>query len=227
MSAFKAWLSQLQFGYVGEILMVVLASLLCITFHECSHGFVAYKLGDPTAKRQGRLSLNPLKHIDVFGLVMMAVFKFGWAKPVPVDMRYFKKPKTGMAIVALAGPISNILLAYIALVIRAIVIFFLYGTTVGSILISFLEYVALLSIGLAIFNIIPIPPLDGSKVLNAVLPNRIYYKLMRYEQIGMILLLIIMYLGVLDTPLFTARTFVTNLLSRLAWFPYSILSSIF
>ncbi len=227
MSAFKAWLSQLQFGYVGEILMVVLASLLCITFHECSHGFVAYKLGDPTAKRQGRLSLNPLKHIDVFGLVMMAVFKFGWAKPVPVDMRYFKKPKTGMAIVALAGPISNILLAYIALIIRAIVIFFLYGTTVGSILISFLEYVALLSIGLAIFNIIPIPPLDGSKVLNAVLPNRIYYKLMRYEQIGMILLLIIMYLGVLDTPLFTARTFVTNLLSRLAWFPYSILSSIF
>ena len=227
MSAFKAWLGQLQFGYVGEVLIVVLASLLCITFHECSHGYVAYKLGDPTAKRQGRLSLNPLKHIDIFGLVMMAVFKFGWAKPVPVDMRYFKNPKSGMAFVALAGPISNILLAYIALVFRAIVIFFLYGTTVGSLIITFLEYVALLSIGLAIFNIIPIPPLDGSKVLNAVLPNKIYYKIMRFEHIGMFLLLAVMYLGILDVPLFAARTFMTNLLSRLAWFPYTVLNSIF
>ena len=227
MSAFKAWLSQLQFGYVGEVLIVVLASLLCITFHECSHGFAAYKLGDPTAKRQGRLSLNPVKHVDIFGLVMMAVFKFGWAKPVPVDMRYFKSPKSGMAIVALAGPLSNILLAYIALVIRAVVIFFLYGTNVGSIILSFLEYVALLSIGLAIFNIIPIPPLDGSKVLNALLPNRIYYKIMRYEHFGMLLLLAVMYFGLIDAPLFAVRTFVTNILSRLAWFPYTILSSIF
>ncbi|MBE6991018.1 MAG: site-2 protease family protein [Ruminococcaceae bacterium] len=227
MSAFKAWLSQLQFGYVGEIAIVVLASLLCITFHECSHGFVAYKLGDPTAKRQGRLSLNPLKHIDVFGLIMMAVFKFGWAKPVPVDMRYFKNPKTGMAFVALAGPVSNLLLAYIALLFRAVVIFFFYGTAVGSIIITFLEYVALLSIGLAIFNIIPIPPLDGSKVLNAVLPNRVYYKVMRFEHLGMIVLLAIMYLGILDVPLFAARTFVTNILSRLAWFPFTVLNSIF
>lgn len=227
MSAFSEWLAQLQFGYVGEILIVVLASLLCITFHECSHGFVAYKLGDPTAKRQGRLSLNPIKHIDIFGLIMMAVFKFGWAKPVPVDMRYFRNPKTGMALVAIAGPLSNILLAYVALLIRAIVIFFLYGTAAGSIIITFLEYVALLSIGLAIFNIIPIPPLDGSKVLNAVLPNKIYYKVMQYERIGMLLLLAVMYLGVLDVPLFAARTFVTDLLSGLAWFPYTFLSSIF
>lgn len=227
MSAFSEWLAQLQFGYVGEILIVVLASLLCITFHECSHGFVAYKLGDPTAKRQGRLSLNPIKHIDIFGLIMMAVFKFGWAKPVPVDMRYFRNPKTGMALVAIAGPLSNILLAYVALLVRAIVIFFLYGTAAGSIIITFLEYVALLSIGLAIFNIIPIPPLDGSKVLNAVLPNKIYYKVMQYERIGMLLLLAVMYLGVLDVPLFAARTFVTDLLSGLAWFPYTFLSSIF
>ena len=227
MSAFREWLGQLQFGYVGEILIVVLASLLCITFHECSHGYVAYKLGDPTAKRQGRLSLNPIKHIDIFGLVMMAVFKFGWAKPVPVDMRYFKNPKSGMALVAMAGPLSNILLAYIALLIRAIVIFFIYGTVAGDIIITFLEYVALLSIGLAIFNIIPIPPLDGSKVLNAVLPTNIYYKILRYEHIGMILLLAVMYLGVLDVPLFAARTFVTKLLSKLAWFPYTVLNSIF
>ncbi len=227
MSAFKAWLGQLQFDYVGEVLLVVLASLLCITFHECAHGLAAYGLGDTTAKRQGRLSLNPLKHIDIFGLIMMAVFKFGWAKPVPVDMRSFKNPKRDMAIVALAGPAANILLAYVALLVRAVVIFFLYGTTAGNIIISFLEYMALLSIGLAVFNIIPIPPLDGSRILNAFLPNRIYYKLMRYEHICMIALLVIMYIGVLDTPLYAARTFVTGILSRLAWFPYTLLDKIF
>lgn len=227
MNALRQWLSQLQFGYVGETLIVVAASLLCITFHERSHGFVAWKLGDPTAKSQGRLSLNPLKHIDIFGLIMMAAFKFGWAKPVPVDMRYFKNPKTGMAITALAGPISNIILAWAALVIRAVVIFFAYGTTVGQIAITFLEYTAILSVGLAVFNVIPIPPLDGSKVLFSLLPDNKYYKLMRYERYGMIILMVVLYLGLIDTPLYTARTAVLDLLSQLAWFPYQLLNKIF
>ena len=123
MDAFRAWLGQLQFDGVWQTVVLVAASLLCITFHETCHGWVAYKLGDPTAKRMGRLTLNPLKHADVAGLLMMALFRFGWAKPVPVNMRNFKNPKQGMALTALAGPVSNVLLAYIAVVIPQFPVF--------------------------------------------------------------------------------------------------------
>ena len=109
MDGFVAWLKQLQFDGVWQTAVLVAASLLCITFHETCHGLVAYWLGDPTAKRAGRLTLNPLRHIDIGGLLMMALFRFGWAKPVPVDMRYFKHPKRDMALTAAAGPLSNIL----------------------------------------------------------------------------------------------------------------------
>ena len=103
MDAFRAWLAQLQFDGVWQTAVLVAASLLCITFHETCHGLAAYRLGDNTAKRMGRLSLNPLKHVDLMGLIMMALFRFGWAKPVPVDMRNFKNPKAGIALTALAG----------------------------------------------------------------------------------------------------------------------------
>ena len=119
MDGFVAWLKQLQFDGVWQTAVLVAASLLCITFHEVSHGWVAYRLGDPTAKDAGRLTLNPLKHIDMMGLLMMVVFKFGWAKPVPVNMMRFRNPKRGMALTALAGPVSNVLLALVFL--------FLYG----------------------------------------------------------------------------------------------------
>ena len=125
MDAFRAWLGQLQFDGVWQTVVLVAASLLCITFHETCHGWVAYKLGDPTAKRMGRLTLNPLKHVDLAGLIMMALFRFGWAKPVPVDMRNFKNPKQGMALTALAGPVSNVVLAYVAVVILNFLFFWL------------------------------------------------------------------------------------------------------
>ena len=102
-----------DFTYILSILLSMVPSLLCITFHELSHGFVAYKLGDDTAKRAGRLTLNPIRHIDPMGLLMMAVFHFGWAKPVPINMYRFKDPKKGMAITALAGPVSNLILAFV------------------------------------------------------------------------------------------------------------------
>ena len=105
MDGFVAWLKQLQFDGVWQTAVLVAASLLCITFHETCHGLVAYWLGDPTAKRAGRLTLNPLRHVDIGGLLMMALFRFGWAKPVPVDMRYFKHPKRDMALTAAAGPL--------------------------------------------------------------------------------------------------------------------------
>ena len=120
MDGFVAWLKQLQFDGVWQTAVLVAASLLCITFHETCHGLVAYWLGDPTAKRAGRLTLNPLRHIDIGGLLMMALFRFGWAKPVPVDMRNFKHPKRDMALTAAAGPVSNVLLAYLAVLLRAL-----------------------------------------------------------------------------------------------------------
>ena len=141
MSAFRAWLAQLQFDGVWQTAVLVAASLLCITFHETCHGFVAYRLGDDTAKRAGRLTLNPLKHVDLPGLVMMAIFRFGWAKPVPVDMRKFRHPKRDMALTALAGPVSNVLLAYVAAVLLGFVVFLTdrFGSSVVfTVLVQFL-----------------------------------------------------------------------------------------
>ena len=188
MDAFRAWLAQLQFDGVWQTAVLVAASLLCITFHETCHGLAAYRLGDNTAKRMGRLSLNPLKHVDLMGLIMMALFRFGWAKPVPVDMRNFKNPKAGMALTALAGPVSNVVLAYAAVVLCNFVMFLadrLGSTWLLLALAQFFVYVEIISAGLAVFNVFPIPPLDGSKVLFALLSDRAYDRLMRYEKYGM------------------------------------------
>ncbi|HCE62965.1 MAG TPA: site-2 protease family protein, partial [Clostridiales bacterium] len=199
MDAFRAWLAQLQFDGVWQTAVLVAASLLCITFHETCHGLAAYKLGDNTAKRMGRLSLNPLKHVDLMGLIMMALFRFGWAKPVPVDMRNFKNPKAGMALTALAGPVSNVVLAYAAVVLCNFVIFLadrLGSTWLLLALAQFFVYVEIISAGLAVFNVFPIPPLDGSKVLFALLSDRAYDRLMRYEKYGMLVLFVLVWLGV-------------------------------
>lgn len=202
MHGFTAWLHQLQFGWLSDMLLIVLASLLCITIHETCHGLAAYRLGDPTAKLAGRLTLNPLRHIDILGLLMMAVARFGWAKPVPINMNNFKNPKRDMALTALAGPISN---------------------SLGQWLITFTEYVAVLSAGLAVFNLIPISPLDGSKVLFAVLPSQSYANLMRYERYGMLLLMVVLLAGWLDGPLYYLRTGLLNLLQPLALWPAELL----
>ena len=202
MDKFITWVQQLDFDSVIQTALIVCASLLCITFHETCHGYAAYLLGDPTAKRAGRLTLNPLRHIDLVGLVMMAVVHFGWAKPVPVDMRYFKKPKQGMALTALAGPVSNFVLALLALLCARLV-YHQYGA-LWDFIFDLLLTTAYLSVGLGLFNLIPISPLDGSKVLFAFLPDSAYEKLMRYEKYGMIALLILVWLGVGDNVLSTA-----------------------
>lgn len=200
MEKFQAWVQQLDFTQLWEMLIVVAASLLCITFHETCHGLAAYWMGDPTAKKQGRLSLNPLRHIDIMGLVMMAVCHFGWAKPVPVDMRNFRRPKAGMALTALAGPVSNVLLALVFLFLYGLLYRALYSV---QFLLEMIWLTAYISLALAIFNIIPVSPLDGSKVLFALLPDAAYAKLMRYERYGMILLLVLVATGVLGKPLTT------------------------
>ena len=191
---------QFNWNALLDTALRVLSVLICLTVHETSHGLAAYALGDPTAKRMKRLSFNPLHHIDWLGLASMMICGFGWAKPVPVDMRHFKKPRLGMAITALAGPISNFLLAF-ALIFGASL---LYDSVLSSQLttfsafrfelLSFLCSTAILSIGLGLFNLVPIPPLDGSKVLFSVIPERAYYTLMRFERYGMLVLMLIIWL---------------------------------
>ena len=230
MDAFRAWLAQLQFDGVWQTAVLVAASLLCITFHETCHGFAAYKLGDNTAKRMGRLSLNPLKHVDLMGLIMMALFRFGWAKPVPVDMRNFKNPKAGMALTALAGPVSNVVLAYAAVVLCNFVIFLadrLGNTWLLLALAQFFVYVEIISAGLAVFNVFPIPPLDGSKVLFALLSDQAYDRLMRYEKYGMGLLMVLLVTGVIDRPLGAMRDWLLTWLNSLGAWGYTLPSAIF
>lgn len=186
----------LDFVSMGDAVLRVLSVFICLVIHETSHGFAAYKLGDPTAKQMHRLSLNPLRHIDWFGLAMMFVMGFGWAKPVPVDMRYFKKPKQGMAVTALAGPVSNFILAIVLLFISKAIYLYTDYTPMWNIVYKFLLSTAVLSIGLGLFNLLPIPPLDGSKILAVLLPNHTYLQLMQYERYGMILLIVLVLSGV-------------------------------
>ena len=229
MHSISNWLTQLDFGFIWDYVVIVAASMLCIKFHEVSHGVVALKLGDPTAKNAGRLTFNPVKHIDIWGLLMMAIFKFGWAKPVPIDMRNFKHPVRDMAITAAAGPISNLVLAFLALCIRAGALYVNQktGGAISDFVVTFFQYVAVLSVGLAVFNVIPIPPLDGSKVLNALLPQQVYYKILRYERYGFLVMMLVLYTGILDTPLMVCRSGILLGLSKISAFPYYLLRHIF
>ena len=200
-----------------QIVMNILPSLLCITLHELSHGYVACRLGDTTAKDAGRLTLNPIKHIDIMGLLMMVVFRFGWAKPVPVNMYRFKNPKKGMALTALAGPACNFLLAGVFLFLYGLLFYPLHtGGTVAETVLQLIYTTAYLSLSLAVFNLIPIPPLDGSKVLFSLIPDENYFKLMRYERYGMILLLVLVSTKVLGGPLSAATSWLFDKLFVLA-----------
>lgn len=187
-------------GLLG-LLINAAAALICITFHELSHGLAAYRLGDPTAKNAGRLTLNPVKHLDVIGLIMLLIVKVGWAKPVPVDMRHFRHPKRGMALTAMAGPISNFIMALLATAVCSLIYHAVPITGVSLCVLCFFANLALLSVGFGVFNLIPVSPLDGSKVLFALLPDRIYYKILRYERYIMLVLILLVLFGVFDRPL--------------------------
>ena len=208
---------------MGTMILRIAAILLCLVVHEVCHGLAAYKLGDPTAKMNHRLSLNPLHHLDVFGLLMMVTVGFGWAKPVPVDPRYFKKPKQGMAITSLAGPFSNFVLAYLAAIganaLAAVMT--LRGETAGVFLaFQFCYLLVLLNIGLGVFNLTPSPPLDGSKVVAMFLPDRLYIRWMQLERYGMIILMAILWFGWFDGFLDGARTVLTNFMFTYSEFAF-------
>ena len=192
------------------------ATLLAISAHEFAHGLVSYWLGDPTPKRDGRLSLNPLHHLDLVGTICMLVFRFGWAKPVKVNPQYYKNPKQGMALTALAGPVMNLILAFLFLGIFVGLFHVTEGSTEGILgyLMLLAQYTAIMNIGLGVFNLIPIPPLDGSKVLGIFLPQRTYFQLMRYERYGGLLMIVLLYTGVLSRPLGILRDGLLELMLR-------------
>ena len=210
-----------QMNWIGllGLLISAAAALVCITFHELSHGYVAYRLGDPTAKRMGRLSMNPLKHLDPFGFLMMIFVGVGWAKPVPVDMRYFKHPKQGMAVTALAGPVSNFLMALASMLLASLLLHFgPMHLLPAAFVVYFLCNVAILSVGLGLFNLIPISPLDGSKVLFALLPDRWYYTILRYEKYVMIAVIALTFFGAFDGPLSACINGVMTMLCKATGF---------
>ena len=208
----------LDFGTLRDAAVQLLAVLFCLTVHETCHGLAALALGDPTAKRQHRLSLNPLRHIDWFGLLMMLVAGFGWARPVPVNPNYFKKPRQGMALTALAGPASNLLLALLLLLPARLIYTYAHYSVFNQTALDFLTSTAALSIGLGLFNLIPIPPLDGSKVLAVLLPERAYRWLMRYERFGIFALWLLVALGVGGRYMSLAIRWVYTLFCRIVGF---------
>ena len=219
-------LNLLRNGFSLEMIVGVCSSIFVVfctlPIHEFAHAVTADKLGDPTPRRQGRLTLNPLAHLDLWGCLLILLVGFGYAKPVPVNMRNFKNPKAGMAIVALAGPLSNLIMAFLFLVLRVVAILFVTGDF-SQVLQFFFYYAAYINISLAVFNILPIPPLDGSRIATALLPNNVYYKIMQYERYIMIALFVLLLTGVLGTPLSMLSGALLNALNRLAVLPFRAL----
>ncbi len=221
MSGLISWFQGIDLGRIIEWILYAGAALIAISVHESCHGLSAYWLGDDTALRQGRISLNPLRHLDPIGFLMMVVAHFGWAKPVPVNpyrMTKVKSPKLGMAVTAAAGPVSNLLLA-LGFGTAYYCLLYAGGRELWSMwvgyekasgwlyyLCEFLYICMILNAGLAVFNLIPISPLDGSKILAIVLPERAYAQLMRYERYGFSVLAVLLFTGVLDKPLDFLRT---------------------
>ncbi len=199
---------------IGEKLLYILIIAFCVflslSVHEMFHGLAANLMGDKTAQYSGRLSLNPLRHIDPFGAICLFCFGFGWAKPVPVNPWNFNNKKGGMVITSLAGPFSNFLLAFLAYIgVTVLGGLSFVDTSVGfifaSVAYNICNYLVLLNLGLGIFNLIPIPPLDGSKVLTAILPTNLYFKFMEYERYGFIILILLINLPFFSSILYACE----------------------
>ena len=222
----------IRFLWSGDIVsaLIYFLSTIFVVFvmlpgHEFAHAFAAHKLGDDTAKWQGRMTLNPFAHIDWIGAALILVVGFGWARPVPVNSYNLRRPKSDMAVISFAGPLANLIMGFagtllsnccFALVKIVPVALMQFCYYVGI----FFSYAALISIGLAIFNLIPVPPLDGSKILAAFLPNRLYYKFMQYERYLYFLVLILMVTGALSMPLTYVRAWIFDFFNWITALPF-------
>ena len=216
MTTFSDFLRGMDWSGLMYFFLSAAAVLVCVMIHEMSHGLAAYLLGDPTAKSQGRLSLNPLKHLDPLGALMLLTVGVGWAKPVSVDPRHFKDPKRGMALTALAGPLSNLALTLAALLICSGL---LNVTHEIGLLFCFLSHVAVRSLGLGLFNLIPLSPLDGSKVLFSVFPEKIYWTILRYEKYIFLVVIALSFFGAFNGILSAGIQAVLGLFCRVAGLP--------
>lgn len=199
-------------GLVEQLIYSVPAVLIAICLHEYAHGWVSYLCGDPTPKRGGRLSLNPLHHLDPVGTLCLIFFHFGWAKPVMVNPNYYKKRKLGMVLVAIAGPLTNFIVAFLSMLGMGIILKQTggYAGDVTVYIFTFLNYLAIINIGLGSFNLIPFPPLDGSKIVGALLPEDKYFGFMRYERYGQGILMLLLVTNILDKPLDFIHSGITN-----------------
>lgn len=200
------------------LLIILIRAIVVMTtlpVHEFAHGYVAYRLGDPTAKYQGRLTLNPLAHLDLFGTIMLMFTGFGFAKPVPVNSYNFKNRKRDMALVACAGPAANIILAFVMILVYKLIILLevvitgtVYSMGFIGMFTNILRQIAFVSVGLAVFNLIPVPPLDGSRIALLFLSEKTYFKIMQYERYIFIALFFLLFTGILDLPI----NFISDLL---------------
>lgn len=204
---------------VNQLIIMAPPLLLALTLHEYAHGYVAYRLGDPTARDAGRLTLNPLSHLDPIGTIAFFFIKFGWAKPVPVNPRYFQNPRKDMLWVALAGPVTNLLLAIVsALLLKfliAVVGFIPYSPAMKAVLVPFSHMLVAsiwINLVLCIFNFLPIPPLDGGRIMTGLLPEHLARTYASFERYGFIVILLLAFSGILSTVIFPVIRFANNLL---------------
>ncbi len=206
---------------VSQILATLFVIFCILPLHECAHGWVAYKLGDHTAKYQGRITLNPITSIDLTGALFLLLFGFGWAKPVPVDARNFKNPKRDMAITALAGPVSNLLaslvgaLIYVGILVAA-------KSNIPSFVHYFFSAYITINVSLAVFNLIPLPPLDGSKILAAFMSNKAINAFYRYQNVIVMVSFLVLFSGVLSRPITFLQILFTDGVLWLAQLPFHL-----
>ena len=215
-------LSVLRSGEPALIFAVIFSRIFvvffCLPIHELAHGWAAYKMGDSTAKNLGRLTFNPFAHLDLFGTIMLFLFGIGYANPVPVTTRNFRNQKKGMIITALAGPGANVLLAFVFVCLYYVVLL-LPQSLVISFIAYFFSYAATVNVSLAVFNLLPIPPLDGSKVIGFLIPTKTYFKVLQYERYIMIGLLVLLFTGILNAPIM----FISNVLMKIISFIPSLI----
>ena len=229
--------------FVVSLLPILFVIFCTMPVHEAAHAYIAHKLGDNTAKSFGRLTLNPIKHINYIGALLILLFKFGWAEPVPVNQWNLRKPKRDMALIAAAGPISNILMAIVLMIIVNLIDFIsgFYGIEITAYndifyysgssdltfkifyyVIIFFSTAANINLYLAAFNLIPIPPLDGSRIIGAFLPDRIYYKLQSFEQYTFFIVMALAATGVLSSTIGYISNNLYSVIDYIVTLPFSI-----